>query len=72
MVDGTNSVVPRRPEYPLGEGDSWMATNHMTLVREERASDGERIPWMKSTTSGEGARRILAGGASRLARMEDH
>ena len=26
MVGGHKSVMPRRPVYPLGKGDSWMAT----------------------------------------------
>lgn len=26
MVSGRNSVIPCRPVYPLGKGDSWMAT----------------------------------------------
>jgi hypothetical protein len=26
MVGGHDSVMPRRPVYPLGKGDSWMAT----------------------------------------------
>jgi hypothetical protein len=95
MVGGHNSFMPRRPVYPVGKGDSWMATiiacteshyeaqmmpygkayvsypesvmaecdcgerqvltaseavcrygsDHTTLVREERASDGGTRPW---------------------------
>jgi len=26
MVGGHNSVMPRRPVYPWGKGDNWMAT----------------------------------------------
>jgi len=37
---------------------------HTALVREERASDGGTHPWVKSTSSGGRARRILVGGAS--------
>jgi len=122
MVSGHNSVMPRRPVYPSGKGDSWMATiierieshyeaqkmpygkahvlyqecvmvecdcgerlvltasealcrcgaDHTALVGRSGRRKGERIPGMKSTASGGRARRILAGGASRLARVEDH
>ena len=47
----------------LTASEAACGADHTALVREERASDWERIPGMKSTVRGGRARRILAGGA---------
>jgi len=48
MVGGHNSVMPRRPVYPLGKGDSWMAT---IIECTESPYEAQRMPFGKASVS---------------------
>jgi hypothetical protein len=48
MVGGHNSVMPRRPVYPLGKGDSWMATIIECI---ESHYEAQRMPYGKACVS---------------------
>jgi hypothetical protein len=61
-----------RPALTASEALCRCGANHTALVGRSGRRKEERILGMMSTASGGRARRILAGGASRLARVEDH
>ena len=44
MVGGRISVIPRRPVYPLGKGDSWMAT---IIECTESHYEAQKVPYGK-------------------------
>jgi hypothetical protein len=67
--------MPRRPVYPLGKRDSWVAT---IIECTESHYEAQLMPYVKADVSyprgvmmeyGEWRK---CGGASRLARMEEH
>ena len=48
MVGGHKSVMPRRPVYPLGKGDSWMAT---IIECTESHCEAQYLPYDKAYLS---------------------
>ena len=48
MVGGHNRVMPRRPVYPVGKGDSWMAT---IIECTESHYEAQKMPYGKAYVS---------------------